>query len=77
MLLRQGALVAASGVAAGTLAALALSRVLAGLVFGVSVTDPLTYAAVAAALLALALLSCAAAARRALVVDPAETLRSE
>jgi predicted permease len=77
MLLRQGALVAASGVAAGTLAALALSRVLAGLVFGVSVTDPLTHAAVAAGLLALALLSCAAAARRALVVDPAETLRSE
>ena len=77
MLLRQGALLAAAGIAVGLILAFVLARVLAGLVFGVSVSDPLTYGSVALGLLSVALLACVTAARRALTVDPAETLRTD
>jgi ABC-type antimicrobial peptide transport system permease subunit len=75
LLVRQGAAIAVAGVAAGLVLAFLASRVLSGLLYGVSVTDAATYAAVAALLFAVAVAACLAAARRAVSVDPAETLR--
>jgi ABC-type antimicrobial peptide transport system permease subunit len=65
------------GIAAGTLAALASARVMEKLVFGVSASDPLTLAAVAAILALVALNASLAPAYRALRVDPAKVLRAE
>ena len=65
------------GVAAGILLALGASRLIAGFLYGLSPTDPLTYVAVAALLLVMALASGYAAARRGLRVDPMSVLRSE
>jgi predicted permease len=73
----QGARVVALGLAAGALAALAASRVLAHLLFGVSPQDPLTLAAVAFVLAASALLASAVPAWRASRVDPITALRTE
>jgi ABC-type antimicrobial peptide transport system permease subunit len=63
------------GCAIGLLAAFALSRVVAGLVFGVSATDPATFAGLTGALLAASLLACAGPAWRAARVDPMVALR--
>ena len=65
------------GVVIGTGLALALSRVIATFLFGVKPTDPLTYAIVAATLVAVALLACFIPARRAVKVDPMVALRHE
>jgi putative ABC transport system permease protein len=72
-----GMLPAAIGVAVGLVAALGLSRVMAGMLFGVSATDPATFATIAAALAAAALVACLAPALRATAVDPVEALRDE
>jgi putative ABC transport system permease protein len=61
----------------GVVGALGLSHVLAGLVYGVSTTDPLVLAAVALLLLCVALLASWLPARRASRVDPMSVLRSE
>ena len=63
--------------AAGLVLALALSRALAGLLYAVSPLDPLTFAAVPAALLAVAAAACVAPARRAARVEPVEALRAD
>ena len=68
---------ACAGGEVGEGAALALSRVLASLVFDVPVRDPLTYLTVAAALALVALAACVIPARKASRVDPMVALRTE
>jgi predicted lysophospholipase L1 biosynthesis ABC-type transport system permease subunit len=77
MIVGQGAKMALLGVAFGIAAALALTRLMSGMLFGVTPTDPLTFFAVAALLVAVALLACYIPARRASRVDPVVALRYE
>ena len=65
------------GVAAGTIAALASAKVMRTLVFGVSASDPLTLAAVAATLALVALVASVVPAYRALQLDPLKVLRAD
>lgn len=75
--LGQGAKMAAAGIALGLAASLGLTRLMESMLFGVSATDPLTFAAVVAVLLGVALLACWIPARRAMRVDPMVALRHE
>ena len=77
LIVREGMVVGAIGIGVGIAGALALSRALASLVFDVPVRDPLTYAAVAAALTLVALAACVIPARNASRVDPMVTLRCD
>jgi macrolide transport system ATP-binding/permease protein len=74
---RQGAILIAGGLASGLAVAFAAGRALTSLLYGVSAADPLTYAAVALALIAAALAACYLPARRAAKVDPGVALRYE
>jgi putative ABC transport system permease protein len=73
----QGVRLAAIGVVAGAAGALALSRLIAGFLFGVSSSDPATYAVVAFVLLGTAAVAGYIPARRAMRVDPVTVLRQE
>jgi len=73
--LGQGAKLAGIGIFAGALASLALSRLLARLLFGVSATDPTTFLEVALLLTLVALAACYIPARRASRLDPVVALR--
>jgi putative ABC transport system permease protein len=77
MVVGQGLRLAAIGIAVGIGGAFALSRVLSKFLYGVTATDPMTYAAVAALLLIVAILASYVPARRATQIDPISALRSE
>ena len=65
------------GVLLGTVAALALSQLLAGLLFGIGTRDPITFSSVPLMLVAVAFAACYIPARRASNVDPINALRNE
>jgi putative ABC transport system permease protein len=77
LVISHGLKLTLTGIAAGIILGAILSRFLGSLVFGVSPTDPFTYAAVALGLTAVALGACYIPARRAARVDPVVTLRYE
>jgi predicted permease len=77
MVMRQGLGLAVAGAALGWITALALSRFVRGLLYGVSAIDPVTYAAAGALLLAVAALASYLPARRAIRADPVSALRQE
>jgi predicted permease len=77
MILVQGLATTAAGVTVGLLAALGVTRTLESLLFGVTPTDPLTFALVIAGLCIVAALACYVPARRATLADPVDALRQE
>ena len=77
LVLREGLTLAAAGVALGLAGALALTRILSGLLYGVSTTDPSTFVTTGLILTAAAMLACYVPARRAARVDPMVVLRCE
>ena len=77
MVLREGARITAAGAALGLLGALAMTRVLAALLYEISPTDAPTFAAVTAVLVTVALAACYIPARRATRIDPVVSLRAE
>jgi putative ABC transport system permease protein len=77
LVLRQGAVVAVTGIALGLAIGLAAARSLSSILFGVSATDPLTLALATTLLAATTMIACYLPARRASSVDPARTLAQQ
>jgi ABC-type antimicrobial peptide transport system permease subunit len=77
MILRQASAVIGTGLALGLAFAVAGARLLASMLYGVSSTDPRTFAAITLLLAAVALLASYLAARRSTRVDPVITLRGQ
>jgi ABC-type antimicrobial peptide transport system permease subunit len=75
--LREGMQLTAVGTALGLVAALLSTRFLAGLLFAVTPTDPLTFVSITAMIAATSFLACFIPARRATSVDATTALRSE
>ncbi len=77
MVLRQGLMLTAAGVGVGVIGSLLLTRLISGLLYGVTATDPLTYLSITALLGGVALAACYIPAVRATRVAPVEALRVE
>jgi putative ABC transport system permease protein len=77
LVVRQAMILALAGVGIGLLASLALTRLIKGLLFSVSVTDPMTFVVISLLMTSIALLACLIPARRATKVDPLVALRYE
>jgi ABC-type lipoprotein release transport system permease subunit len=77
MVLKHGVAVSLIGIGFGIAAEMAVSRPTRSLLFGVSAIDPLTFSCVAVLLFSVALLATVIPARRAVVIDPNQTLRAE
>jgi putative ABC transport system permease protein len=77
MVLRQGSLLVAAGLAAGMIGSIALTRFMSGFVFGVAPNDFVTFAIVCPILAAVGLLACLGPARRASAIDPMVALRTD
>ena len=77
LILKQGLAMTLIGVAAGILGAIAAARVMSGLLYGVTATDPATFAAISLLLAIVAMLACYLPARRAARVEPIAALRCE
>jgi putative ABC transport system permease protein len=77
LVLREGTLLIAAGVAVGAAGALALTKLIASLLFEVSPTDPVIFTGVTLLLTAVALAACLGPAHRASRVDPMVALRCE
>lgn len=77
LVLKHGFKLAIIGTAIGAVAAFALTRLMSALLFGVTATDPATFAVVVVLLPAIALLACYLPARRAMKIDPLVALRYE
>jgi len=77
LVVMQGMTVAALGIGFGLVTALLVTRVMAGLLFGIGTRDPVTFAAIALIIAGVALGACFVPARRATKVDPMVALRYE
>jgi predicted permease len=77
MVLKDGARMTLAGILIGLVGAMALTRLMGTMLYGVRPTDPLTFVSVAAVLGAIAMLACYVPARRAMKVDPMEALRHQ
>lgn len=77
MILRQEMLGAAIGIAIGSVCALAVTKLLSSMLYGIATTDPMTYAGVCIVLAGAAFMACYIPARRAMRVDPMTALRFE
>jgi putative ABC transport system permease protein len=77
LIVKQGMIPTLAGVAIGIGAALALTRLMSSMLYGVSATDPATFIWISLILIAVALAACAVPARRAAKVDPCVALRRE
>jgi predicted permease len=77
LVVRQGMVLAISGVTIGLAAAFLLTRLMRSLLFGIEATDPITFAGISLLLAAIALLACYVPAQRAARIDPLISLRCE